>query len=398
MSEMEKLTKVTEKQVSYQMQVNQMLLQQISQNKNLINGFRMLGSQIVKITRQLSFFASMIKTVATRMNTSIAKSLGFQTQSSTNKSPQLYDALTQAINATRKQAVDSSKEFKSYMGLDQSGPQMGGGSGISAASESVYNIFGGLTTQLQNSFQNIAGIFDGSFKERVGSLKEGLGGLLGAGKGLRGLATPKGGLRMLGGMGKAFSAMMPQMLAMMLIIKPVMALIQGLLEPFEPLIEVFGVLGEMLGLIFTPIIMEVTNALMSMIMAGAPLIEPLQEIALGLFNLISPMFAAINLMNETGASLGEAISIVMGDAFMSLLTGLGEFLPMLATLIMELLGEVINLIPSFISTTIDDVIPMLVDVGFATIAQVWEEMWGRFASSARDVGSDIKDWWTDLWD
>lgn len=175
---------------------------------------------------------------------------------------------------------------------------------------------------------------------------------------------------MLKPMGQEFAAMGPHMLALMLVTRPLMELLRGLLEPFEPIIEAFGMLGELLGMIIQPITNEIALALVNLISNMAPLIPSLAEFAHGLFNLVMPIFATINTMAATGATFGQAMAMVIGDALKMILEGLFNAIP----IIIELLIQIFSGLLSFLPTFLESIGPILKTFFTDIIHQLWNDL------------------------
>lgn len=352
---MEGLVKATKDQINYTMMMNQLLVQQIQLNKNMVNGFIMLGNVISKVTNSLK---KMLDGFGTIIRELVHGSKAVKTFTNFKHVDKIVSTATNNITALARNTGEAAGvigKFKEAVDITSPGTVEGGGGGQD------FNFFKTLDTNLNDAFGGIFSeikkasmiekekpfAFDVMGEESFSSKTIGsdITGKLAKGMGKIG--------KVMKPMGKGFAAMAPQMLAMTLILKPVMALLQGILEPFEPLIEMFGLLGELIGLILQPIIMEITNALMFLIMGGAELIPGLQQMALALFNFMTPIVEAINLMNTEGLSLGEAIVNVLAEAIGDLAEALFILMPQIHEIILVVLQELLTFLP----TALDAIIP-----------------------------------------
>lgn len=420
LNQMEKLNNSLQVQMGLQLQMNGILAQQLITNKNLANGFiglakvsTYLMNSLTKFAKSLEMgFEAIFKVIAQKAPTS-----QFDKMDSLISSTEGVDSsMTQLSRKTEEVAKSMGAVFKTNVKGEDEKPENDTETismfdsfkeNLKAMAPAFKQIFQPLRSMIGNfkqGFQGAEKVFPdeagGYGKALFKNIFSGLGGglknvfkapfdvLKKSTKGMKG-----GGL---GGIASMLS-MGPQMMLLMIALKPIMAILQGLLEPFEPLMDVFSLMGELLGLIIVPIVNEMTQALIYLISGSADLIPYLQDLALGIFQLLSPVWAAIARMSETGESLGDALISVVLDGISKILENVMIIVPKFAEIFMLIFTEIINILPDMITNMQPAIAEAISSFSTVMVQSTWEMM----KESARNFGERTRDsWdsWRDRWD
>lgn len=311
--DMNRLNASIQMQTTYIMQMNLMFREQLSITRDMNIGLHVLSDALKQIAKQFwelgKFISDVISKFSQLSNLSTIGNL-------------LEKNMKQASDAIDKDVAIHEKSFKTIgekkAGIDESGESIDISKG------------GGL-----KSFLNMT-----------------LNPLRGVSTALKPLSTQ-------------FAMLGPQMAATALFMQPIQKLLEGFFSAFEPILDAFEMLGELLGLILQPITNEIALALVNLFNSMVPMLPALQEFALGIFNLLMPIFAVINRMAETGESFGSALSFVLAQALGLIVEGLVRIIPQLVDLMTAIISELIKFFPDFITSIKQDLIDVFKELGGA---------------------------------
>ncbi|MHA1748391.1 MAG: hypothetical protein ACTSYF_07065 [Promethearchaeota archaeon] len=350
------LTQAIQLQTTLQLQQNLMLMEQINLNRNLVNGFVGLYRVIKNVMAGFERFSTTLVNATLKVqgykpiDWNTLKGLSSQT-----------DALKDSVNAVTM-AYSSISEIGNMPKEDKEAKEK-------------------EKTQTQSLLSKLGGDSFGA-----GDWKKGIGGMLKMiPKSMMGLNKP---IKM---MGAQFAAMGPQMMLLAIVIKPVMALLEGLLAPMKPITDAMGMLGQMLGMIIMPITLEIATSIIYLTSDLAEMLPALQEFALGLFNLLDPLFATINRMHETGEDLGTALANVMADAVVKVIEGFILVSDQLMSAIVELIVQLFRALPDFA----DQIVPAFVDAFMSLNNEFIKETIDHMNETGNNFWQNIMDWMDD---
>jgi hypothetical protein len=380
-------------QLITQMQMNGILSQQVVMNKNLVNGLFNLSKGINDVIRSLKLFAEGMKrgmedSLAILTHNNALPELGGMKSVIGEVEDGMEGVYRQAEARTKKFIQKSTENIESLNlpSKDDKEKEAGGG---------FTDVFSDMKDKLKNfgeAFTNIIKPMVSPIENYKFGRDEGKGGVKG---GLRNMfAAPTKALQPLGAALGPMAAMGPQMLLLMIVIKPLMAILQGLLEPFEPLMDVFTLMGELLGLIIVPVVNQITQALLFMMSGTVDLIPLLQEFALGLFQLMSPIIAAIARMSETGESFGDALISVIMDGIKMIVESTALIIPELVNLFIMIIDQLVSALPDMI----ENMAPAIEEALGSFAGVLVEASWNMVKNAADNFGRKVENWWNDLFD